>query len=334
MGSAPSYDILPYALYDSNVGAMYGLFGAGNNLLNRDEAITVFANYDEKGGRKTLASASFPGRDQRYRTVYSLAVDFDGWVEREVGYNYFGFGSGTINIKPTSYNNELGDFKLTLSRAVTPKLVLESGLRYAYDNFSDISQGDYPLTQALLDLPNRYYILSLALKYTNKDHYTNPSAGEDIALGFDRALPGAGGEADFARLNFELIKFGTPFRADQVLAARVALSGITGPAIPLYEYATLGGRSTLRGYPWYRYRGNASALLNLEYRFPLFWQIGGVLFLDSGKVFTNSESVSLNNIAYNWGMGLRLYLSALILRLDYGRGSEGGKVYLFYNHIF
>ena len=68
---------------------------------------------------------------------------------------------------------------------------------------------------------------------------------------------------------------------------------------------------------------------NLEYRFPLFWKLCGALFTDVGNVWnmnavegdTDSQFNIRNlgeSIAANWGLGLRVDLNFLILRIDMG----------------
>ena len=73
--------------------------------------------------------------------------------------------------------------------------------------------------------------------------------------------------------------------------------------------------------------GDVKFEANLEYRFPLFWKLSGALFADAGNVWalnSNSEEsrFDLSNvresIALDWGVGVRVDLSFLILRLDTG----------------
>ncbi|MGN0202616.1 MAG: BamA/TamA family outer membrane protein [Candidatus Cryptobacteroides sp.] len=78
--------------------------------------------------------------------------------------------------------------------------------------------------------------------------------------------------------------------------------------------------------------GDVKLEANLEYRFPLFWRLGGALFTDVGNVWTlksgngGDENLktdfSFSNlgktIAANWGLGIRLDLNFLILRIDTG----------------
>ncbi len=68
---------------------------------------------------------------------------------------------------------------------------------------------------------------------------------------------------------------------------------------------------------------------NLEYRFPIAWKLEGALFADAGNIWDiNSESTddgshfSLKtlpeSIGLDWGLGLRVNLSFLLVRLDAG----------------
>lgn len=72
---------------------------------------------------------------------------------------------------------------------------------------------------------------------------------------------------------------------------------------------------------------------NLEFRYPLVWKLDGALFVDAGNVWTfkNEEggdedselgvltgSNFLKSIAADWGTGIRLDLTFLIIRLDLG----------------
>lgn len=76
--------------------------------------------------------------------------------------------------------------------------------------------------------------------------------------------------------------------------------------------------------------GDMKLEANLEYRFPLFWKLNGALFADVGNVWTLREDgedtdrsqFSMENfgesLAADWGLGLRVDLTFLILRLDLG----------------
>ena len=72
---------------------------------------------------------------------------------------------------------------------------------------------------------------------------------------------------------------------------------------------------------------------NIEYRFPLFWNFEGAVFMDAGNVWNIKDHTEegeerreglfrFNNfyrhIAADWGFGIRLDLNFVLLRLDMG----------------
>ena len=69
---------------------------------------------------------------------------------------------------------------------------------------------------------------------------------------------------------------------------------------------------------------------NLEYRFNLFWKLEGALFFDAGNIWAIKEKDNregaradsfeqfVEQVAMDWGMGLRLNFTVMVIRLDYG----------------
>ena len=74
--------------------------------------------------------------------------------------------------------------------------------------------------------------------------------------------------------------------------------------------------------------GDLKLEANVEYRFPLFWKLNGAAFLDAGNVWLlNGDDLEEaafrwdtlgDSIAADWGLGLRLDLNFLLLRIDLG----------------
>ena len=73
--------------------------------------------------------------------------------------------------------------------------------------------------------------------------------------------------------------------------------------------------------------GDMKMEANLEYRFGLFWKLAGALFIDAGNIWNikseeESTMFSLQNlgesIAANWGVGIRVDLDFIVLRIDAG----------------
>lgn len=76
--------------------------------------------------------------------------------------------------------------------------------------------------------------------------------------------------------------------------------------------------------------GNMKMEANIEYRFPLFWKLAGAVFVDAGNIWNVGKPIDDDmsgyfkwdtfgeSIAADWGIGLRVDLSFLVLRIDYG----------------
>lgn len=146
-------------------------------------------------------------------------------------------------------------------------------------------------------------------------------------------------------------KFGK--KENRSIAARF-LAGIgvgygNSVTLPFEKLFWAGGAYSLRGWqartvgPGYaqvdttftipNQTGDMRLEANIEYRFPLFWNFEGALFMDAGNVWNIKDHTDgtqqtreglfkfntfYKHIAADWGVGLRLDLNFVLLRLDLG----------------
>lgn len=122
------------------------------------------------------------------------------------------------------------------------------------------------------------------------------------------------------------IPFGWP-----TLALRAGGKRVWGE-FPVHEAAFIGGRTTLRGYRWDRFAGDASAYGSAEVRLPLTrvelitrGDLGVFGHIDSGRVWFNGDSPG----SWHTGVGGGLWFSSLgqAVSVSYAKG-EVGRVYL------
>ena len=116
-------------------------------------------------------------------------------------------------------------------------------------------------------------------------------------------------------------------------------------SLPFEQQFYCGGASSMRGWqartlgPGYQAKstvfkipsqtGNVKFELDAEYRFPLFWKLEGALFAEAGNVWSAAiksqedlidpiETLSIGSVAADWGLGIRVNLDFILIRLDAG----------------
>ncbi len=115
-------------------------------------------------------------------------------------------------------------------------------------------------------------------------------------------------------------------------------------AVPYVKQFFVGGQNSMRGWqvrelgpggwqepevPGQRFYQTGDLLIeaNVEYRADFFWRFDYALFLDAGNVWTLTEDPArpgakfsniYNQLAVNWGWGLRIDFDYFILRFDVG----------------
>ena len=155
-----------------------------------------------------------------------------------------------------------------------------------------------------------------------RDNIYNPTVGGRVNLSVE--FGGLwGGDFRFQKYSIEHQQF---FKAGhaQVWALR-SKYGIGFGDISEFNQYRIGGQDTLRGYRDDQFRGNRMCLGTLEYRFPLFTKVQGAFFTDWGGAWNNGFKPS--NFHGSVGLGIALTTPLGALRLDYGRGSQGGRVH-------
>ena len=115
-------------------------------------------------------------------------------------------------------------------------------------------------------------------------------------------------------------------------------------SLPFEKLFYSGGANSMRGWQartlgpgrsnraqWFvipSQSGDIKLEANIEYRFPMFWKFQGALFVDAGNIWyanldwtdesTFRQDNFLKSVALDWGVGARVDLNFLILRLDLG----------------
>ena len=178
-----------------------------------------------------------------------------------------------------------------------------------------------------------YHIAGLGLSFTydSRNHAFSPDKGGFAQVYFNHFGSYLGSEHRYTNIVLDLRRY-ISLGNDRVLALQAFSFNNTGNDAPLRSLASLGGANSMRGYYAGRFRDNSLAVLQAEFRFPVYKRFGAVAFGSAGDVGHDYKDYALKDLKYSFGAGLRFALNKsekLNLRLDYGIG-QGNNSGLYF----
>lgn len=132
-----------------------------------------------------------------------------------------------------------------------------------------------------------------------------------------------GSEYNFSKSELDYRVFVQVFR-EHVIAFQSVVTLCSG-TVPFQLMPKLGGYSMMRGYYDGRFRDKNYLAFQCEYRFSIFWRLGGVVFGSCGEVAPDLGSFQLNRVETAFGSGLRFNLKKkqnINIRVDVGFDTE------------
>ena len=288
------------------------------------------------------ASYNYQNRPEYTRNMISTSFGYSGYLRK--GKFYYQFYP--IQAKIVRLSNLDQNFYTTLSG--------NPFLRDAYQNHFDVGSGlvTYYTTSSSLVPKETYEYLRLQLDASGNvlSLFNKAMRRDDYGSRLIWNTP----YSQYIRSELTLGKTFVFGRNDrQALATRI-MGGVgyaygNSSALPFEKQFYSGGANSMRGWqaralgPGHAkadttfvipsQTGDVKLEANLEYRFPLFWKLCGAVFADVGNIWTLKETdgdkgyhththFTLKNLAgslaADWGLGLRVDLNFLILRIDMG----------------
>ncbi len=175
--------------------------------------------------------------------------------------------------------------------------------------------------------------VKFTLEHNTVDDVLNSRKGTAISFSIEDASNIHGGELNYIRPGIEARVY-LPMPWDMVLAGRMNFLTIQESKdteyIPISKQFFLGGSKSVRGYGFEKLgvinekdviedvSGLSSFTSNIELRFPIYKEFGGVVFLDTGGLNQESFSVDFNSLRYTSGLGLRYNTIIGPIQLDFG----------------
>ncbi|MBD2523794.1 BamA/TamA family outer membrane protein [Nostoc sp. FACHB-133] len=183
------------------------------------------------------------------------------------------------------------------------------------------------------------FTVSFAVSRDQRDRRDNPTQGSILTFSTEQAIPIGLGNISSNRLRGDYIQYfpvnwignGRPTDNPEMLAINLQI-GTTIGDFPPADAFNIGGIDSVRGYGYGKVAsGRSYGLASVEYRFPIFQSIGGVVFTDFASDFGSSETVlgepgvlrDKPGSGFGYGLGLRLNSPFGLIRGDLGISDQG-----------
>jgi hemolysin activation/secretion protein len=137
----------------------------------------------------------------------------------------------------------------------------------------------------------------------------------------------------FQSLEGEVIQLIPILRANWVVALR-GLATVTDikdtSNVPFFLLPSIGGGTTVRGYPDFRFRDRNRLVMNAELRWTPARFLDMAVFYDTGKVAERRRDLDFEDLKESYGIGMRLIgLQGYAFRIEAARSREHNVRLLF-----
>ncbi len=339
------YDIDEARHYSLNfgVGAQIARIGGGVTTLDNPAGTTGFAPRLAVG----INRENFLGLGQTLSLQTSAST-----IEQRAALTYFipqFVSHENLNLTTTVLLDNSNDVRTFTAHRREASMQLGERLSRAYTLqyrlvFRHVTQSNVKIDQLLIPLlsqPETVGLAEVSFIQDKRDDPTDAHHGIYTTVDAGYASSLLGSQTQFARLLFRNSTYYQLHR-DLVLArgTQFGLISRTGghPSIPLAERLYSGGSTSIRAFPDFQagprdlvtgfpLGGNALFINNVELRFPLYGDnLGGVIFQDSGNVYTSISDFSarfrqrnlqdFNYMVQNVGFGIRYRTPIGPIRVD------------------
>jgi len=313
----------PYAFYSPETQAAIGaggifLFYTKRNENLRPSKVGFGAHYTTNKQYKFSLNPSVYFNSNNL--VVNMPVSFGYTLDK-----FWGIGNTSSDTGNEEYFRE--DFKFQLEVQVPPVLFFadRTGFIIDYKNTSivDVKDNQYLIDESVNGFNGGdIFGLGINLVWDRRDNLFYPTEGHYQYIKFI-VYPEP---SDFVFSTFELdVRHYKKLLKNQVLATNLYLKSV-GSNAPFYELPALGGQNRMRGYFQGRYRDRNYVAFQTEFRQYFTKRLGFVAFAGIGDVGEEITDLSLREIKYSFGGGLRFLFNKkenVNLRMDIGVGKDG-----------
>lgn len=311
----------------SNSDGFVGILGIGDkNFMGIGDSANIRWEFGGKDNKNYDFSYFKP-----WLTKKELAAGLSLYNTTHEYQDYYDDGSDKAR-----YDRKRKGIELTLSQPISEKVKVFGTIKNREDIYIEAISGYWP--QYYEQYPDRKKedfgttrSITLGVSSDTRDNIYNATEGRRIQ--FSSEFAGAGGDFSFNKFYLESSWYYKLKVPEQVIAFRFNGGYATG-TMPVSQRFAVGGAETLRGYKDDIFRGYKMLLTSVEYRFPIIKRIQGVVFTDYGYAWDKHMDFNLGDMKLGYGLGLRINSPLGPIRLDYGRGSMGGRFHFSFGGNF
>jgi len=317
--------VVPRFEFGGAIGAGVGLTAFHNNLFNKNKQIRasyLFGLRNNQAGEFSYKDPAFLG------SPYKLEVNLLG-LDVDRGRFFPGGNRAPKDRDGGQTNFELdeisGDVKV--GRPVVSALSAFFLGRAFYADAKEGKGRDIPATIPGVGSSLTAIEGGPQVTYDSRDSPFRPSTGWLIDATFSYTNQVDGDQFEYIGYTAEIQRYFSVFRGNRVLLLRAYLAkldSLKDRSIPFYELNQLDLNHGLRGYERGRFFDEGALLFNAEWRYPVWAQTEGSIFVDAGQVFNEYRDLNTRTFRISVGTGFRFVTKQKFAFRVQVAGSEDG----------
>jgi len=243
---------------------------------------------------------------------------------------YYGIGNENVEKDACLIQYKNISFSQTFSYRITKRWYI--GMKYIYANYTDVDTTIGAHCFDYEDISKNEGVQSgigVRVARETRDNRFNARKGSFFFFEYMSFGKWIGSEFAYSTLLINYRKYIMPLKW-LTIAGEVTSEVIFGDP-PVQSLSLMGGDSRMRGIYKGRFRDKTIIDTQVEFRFPIVWIFGGVLFTGLGEVGETYKSYTWQGIKWTYGGGLRLTVheeTRTNIRFDVGF-FQGKPLYFF-----
>ena len=242
--------------------------------------------------------------------------------------DYYGISSQSGGNKLASYHFYRYQLNTIYTHNFTEKLKAGIAADFTYHKFKNIEADTSAISAQIEASIGWANGAGIVVGFDTRDSHTYTTNGwyaQAKWLCYNETL---GSNSHFSTFVLDVRRY-LPVGIASVIAMQAYWSSVVGPDVPFYKMSTFGGTRLGRAIPHcQKYVDHHAWLCQGEMRYPIFWRIGGTVWMGAGNVSNKANKNLVHSVHGMVGAGFRFRAFAdkgLNIRLDAGISTQGDK---------